>query len=240
MREGAYESFPLDGYRGILGRTHRAWVFRFDPARMRKRPAAGHPLAPLMEWVRPDHWLESRFLMAGMPQPMRWSDRERVVYDALRRGAEQGYVLDLRLCELPALAYRPSLAWCRKAGIEQPRIKTSAVEHGVLAVEAALYRADSHGAVGRVHTFRSEADLMSASRAGGVAKGQRFPVTPDLEAELTTGQRFWVEVLSREYKNEDLTTKFDGVSQPVDFVATGRTLARRVERVVPRIACHYF
>lgn len=237
---GAMEALSLHGYRGILGRTHRAWVFRFDPARMRRRPAAHHPLAPLIPWVRPDQWLESRFLMAGFPQPMRWAERETAVYEALRRGAEQGYVLDLRQCDLQPHAFRPSRRWCKDFGIAQPRLKESAAEHGVLAVEAALYRADSHGAAARIHAIRSEADLMAESRAGVRLKGQRFAVTPDLEAELTTGQRFWVEVLSKKYADEDLAAKFAGISERVDFVATGRTLARRVERVVPRIACHYF
>lgn len=242
-RHGGVERFRLVRYEGIWNRTHATTRFRFDPTRVKRALGPDSPLGRVARWATPDALLESRFLMAGLPEAWDWSRRREAVRGQLRMGERTGYVFDVAESRVPACVWRPSRAWARAQDIVQPRIKESAVDHGALAIEAALMRQRWRGEVGAITAIRSEADVVAAARKSlgrGLSAGDRLDATPDLEIEVGGGMRYMTEVLSTDYRNDDVAAKYAGVSAAVEFVATSRTVAARAATVMPAVAVYYF
>lgn len=245
--KGRGEDGWLEGHRMTEGqhvwsRSHRGLLFRLDPARIRRRLARTNPLRLVAEWATPDDELEDRFLASAFPEPMRWADRLIHAQQAIRHGVTGGYVVAERSAEVPPRAYRPTTAWCKRHNIPQPRLKTSAIEHHQLAVEAGLIQTWARDRTLRtIAAIRSENDTTARLRQGqGRTDGQRFAVQADLEIELVTGARTYVEVLNRNYRNDDITAKYAGLAVPVLYVASSPTVADRVARLCPRATCHHF
>jgi hypothetical protein len=130
----------------------------------------------------------------------------------------------------------PDPRWCRKYGVARPRLKETALDHGALAVEAALMRQGYRDTTAAITALHSEADLTSRARrhAGGrVQQGAQFETQPDLELVTRAGQSYAIEVITHNYSDEELAAKYSGILRHVEFVATSRTLALRMLRVVP-------
>jgi hypothetical protein len=233
----------LTRYRTIWRRTHRATLFRVEPERVKRKLAADNPLAPLMAWAEPEDVFEDRYLMAGYDQGWGRPRRLRHVYKTLHNATALGFVTDVREVSVPARLWMPHDRWCRTYSVRSPRLKHTALDHGALAVEAGLMRQGLRDTTAAIRGLRPEADLAAAMRrkAGRkVVVGTRYDALPDLEIVTRGDQRYAIEVLSENYRNDDLLAKYADIQRSVEYVATSRTVAQRVLRVNPNATCFHF
>lgn len=256
-RRGQWASLPLRRYPAIWDRTHSSYTFRLDPSRTRagrRRPTPGSVLGRLLAWATPEDELELRFVMAALPPKLGLLERTSHALRLLRRGVASGFVVDLRRVAVPHEVWRPGPAQLARLDLgHAPRWRPSALEHGALAVEAALWLAEAWQSVASITALRSEADLMSRARAGRrrVSRvGDRPRVRPvgarveaalpDLEITMRGGAYYAVEILSDSYRDQDMAEKVEGLSPAIQFVSTSRQIAERAARLAPRITHRHF
>ena len=237
----AYERVPLRAYQRIWARTHHDTLFRFDPRLVRKRATPRAIFRPLMEWVTPEMILEGRFLLTAFPAHIPYRARLAALRDGMKFGIQSGYI---RICDglsVPRWTFRPSPQWCRSTGIPERRWKESAVDHGQLALEAALSSLGSHGEFSTDGlTFEPEATSLSTSRcARTIRPGAELGAIADLITVDGTGARRATEVISENYRGANIAAKYDGLEIRVDLVATSIPVARRVVAATGAPCLHF-
>jgi hypothetical protein len=235
-----YEWHTLQSYPRLWGRSHTDVVVRFNPRKVRKQGATTACLQPLMSWVTPDACLERRFLMSGFPAYVSYRDRREAVRKALQCGVTRGYIEIVGTITVPMRAYRPTVAWCKVVGILERRWKESALEHGQMAVEAALATLASNGEYSDAIAFETEAASLAASRGSRrVRAGDKLGAVPDLVTIDGDGRRRATEIISENYRDDDIATKYDGLAHHVDFVGTSPSVASRVAAATGAPCLHF-
>jgi len=232
----------------LWARSHETSVFRLLPARMRRGISADNPLLQVASWIREHEELESRFLMAAMSPELGYQVRKERIDLYLRRGAEAGYVVDLRTERLPLAIYAPSPGVLQRLSLAPHRLRLSSPEHHALAFEIALahlQRTFCHCLPSRVliePTLMSEALRLDRRRPRGRRPriGHRT-ATPDLEVRFDHPEygtlRF--ELLSEGYRDRDILAKWTSLGANTLYGATSRTVASRALRRVPQMTCYY-
>ena len=243
LHSAQWEFNALKHHKTIWARTHDVAVFRIARKGGKGRLGSTNPLRPLLAWAEPDDLFEDRFVLTGYDHS--WGERRRRAHLRLTlRDAEQHrYVTDVQRVSVPARVWAPHHRWCADHGVRPPRVKHTALGHGALAVEAALMREGWRDTTAAITALRSEADLTSIvrrRRGAKVEKGDTVMAQPDLEIETRGGQFFAIEVLSQNYRDDDIRAKYDAIQRSVEFVATSRTVAQRVVRAVPHATVFHF
>lgn len=240
-RQGStYEWSLLRGYTRIWDRSHRDDVFRLNPSKIRQRCAPASLFAPLMDWVTPDVTIERRFLLAGFPPYVSYQKRRAITREALRVGVLRGYIEMCGSITVPAWAYRPTAKWCRSMDIPERRWKESAIDHGQLAVEAALAALSRYGEFTDTFAFQTEADVLATSRASQqIRRGDVLGSVPDLVAIDAVGRRRGTEIISENYRDTKIASKYEGLRHLVDLVATSAPVARRVAAATGAPCLHF-
>ncbi len=235
-----YEWSMLRSYQRIWERSHRDAVFTLDASKVRKHRASAMVFAPLMGWVKPDTQIERRFLMAGFPPSVTYRERRAATREALRVGVQRGYIKMCDSISVPTWAYRPATIWCKTTQIAERRWKESTIEHGQLAVEAALAALSSNGEFQDGVAFETEADFLAASRSTRqIRRGELLGSIADLITIEPTGSRRATEIISENYRDTNITTKYEGLANRVDFVATSPSVARRVVAAIGAPCLHF-
>jgi hypothetical protein len=243
MEEPVWECVALKHYPTIWRRTHRATTFRIVRNGGAGRLGSDNLLRQLLKWAEPDDVFEDRLLMAAYHQGWGYRRRREHVRTTLVNAERDGYITDIQEVNVSPHVWLPHARWCKHKGIRQPSVKDSALDHGALAVEAALMQQGLRDTTAAVRALRSEADLSSDLRRDHgrtVSAGERLYALPDLEIVTRGGQRFYVEVLSESYRNADMAAKYARIERAVDFVATSRTVALRVVKTNPAATCWHF
>ena len=236
----AYESTPLHAYPRIWERSHRDVVFRLDTRRVRRLAAPAGLFAPLLEWVTPDMVLERRFLLASFPAHVPYRERRARTRDALRAAALRGYVTIMDPVAITARTFRPTSAWCQTVEVPERRWKESALDHGQLAIEAAIAALGANGEFAGEVRFETEADVLAATRvARSIRRGDALGAVADLITTDGYGRRRATEIISENYRDDNIAAKYDGIAQRVDFVATSSAVATRVVAATGAPCLHF-
>ena len=243
LHEPTWAYTNLKQHQQIWARTHSATLFRVVPGGGAGRMGPNNPLRPLLAWAEPDDIFEDRFLMAGYGHGWSYRRRRDHVRRTLRDAACHDYIAIVGSIDVPARVWTPHRQWCSDYGVVPPRLKVAALDHGALAVEAALMRQGYRDTTAAIVALHSEAALTSRARrcvGGRVQIGAQFESQPDLKVVTRAEACYAVEVISHNYRNAALKAKHASLQGDVEFVATSRTLARRVVKAVPHATCYHF
>ncbi|MGI8547382.1 MAG: hypothetical protein ACR2M1_08600 [Gemmatimonadaceae bacterium] len=124
--------------------------------------------------------------------------------------------------------------------IPDRRWKESALDHGQLAVDAALSTLSSNGEFDEMITFETEADVLARSRdARQIRRGDVLGSVADLVTIDGAGRLRATEIISDNYKDTNIATKYEGLASHVDFVATSVPVAQRVAAATGSLCLHF-
>jgi hypothetical protein len=185
--------------------------------------------------------IDSRFLSAGLPNHLKWRTRERMVRQFINRGLHSGTFDEASEWVIPTLAYSPTTVFFRAHAVAHNPVRHAIVAHLAAAVEAGLRHVAARASIKEVRHLYSELALRSEMMRGrGMRKaGVVIGAIPDLVIELADGRRIGTEVISRNYRNQRLAEKLEGLGHTVDFVGTSTSVARRFARI-NGTACGHF
>lgn len=224
---------PLRHNVRIWDRTHGTLECRVGVVPPRDGRARTTGVSAILAWVQPGDVIESRYLAAGLPASLPWSTRMKRVRKFITRGLASGLFVDVETVRYPSVAYAPSPAFSKRYDIPVPRLRRLSAGHSALAIEAGLMLAEARAGIGLIVGVVGDAALSSRARNGrtNFGKGARFDAIPDAHVVIDGARDVHVEVISTEYRRQQIAEKFAAMSYRVDFVCTSRTLAGRFARI---------